>query len=163
MINRWGVFGPPFKNVRAKNQGKVKQMDTKTIATALGTEPRILRRFLRDPKSTFSAVGSGSRYVFTEADLPELERRFHEWAGDKQANRPAITILREKTDPMVDQRIRDEAVWAEEDPVTMEDLRDPRVRARVRAIAREWDRRLNDRLLAVGQHISQRQRRTVAA
>jgi hypothetical protein len=141
-------------------------MDTKTIATALGTEPRILRRFLRDPKSTFSAVGSGSRYTFTEADLPELERRFHEWAGNKSA-RPTITLPKVDVDPVVEQRLRDEAVWAEEctlnQPIRLGDMRDPRVRAQVRAKAREWDRRLDDRLFAAGQHISQRQHQMAAA
>lgn len=142
-------------------------MDTKTVAAALGTEPRILRRFLRDRKSTFQAVGSGSRYTFTETDLPELERRFHEWAGNKQSTRPAITIPREYVDPEVEQRLRDEAVWAEEltlgRSIPLDDLRDPRVRRAVRAKAREWDLRLQARLMAVGQHISQRPMQKVAA
>lgn len=139
-------------------------MDTKTIACALGTEPRILRRFLRDPKSTFQAVGSGSRYTFTEADIPELERRFQDWMGNKQATRPT-PIFRVTVDPEEAQRLRDEAVWAEDAShlVKLEDLRDPRVRARVRAKAAAQERRLNELLLAVGLHLSQRQGRLAAA
>jgi len=125
-------------------------MDTKTVAAALNTDPKVLRRFLRDPRSTFSAVGSGARYEFTEADIPELSRRFSDWAGTKPA-KPAVV----RTVPTVSQRQLDEAVWEEEGPVVIEDIRDPRVRARVKAVAQERARRLDERLLAAGLHISQ--------
>lgn len=136
-------------------------MDTKTVADALGTEPRILRRFLRDKKSTFTAVGSGARYEFTEADIPELERRFNEWAGKRQANR-VTTPVKPAVDTAAERLLKDMAVWAEEEkekgPIVLEDLRDPRVRAQVRRKARDWDQRLNDRLMAAGLHLSQMNR-----
>lgn len=144
------------------HNSKGQEMDTKAVATLLGTETRILRRFLRDPKSTFKAVGSGSRYEFTEADIPELERRFSDWLGTKQANRPAITI-KTVVDTVQVQRERDEAVWAEEGTIIMPDIRRPEVRSAVRAKARDWDRRLNERLMAAGLHISQMQNRQLAA
>lgn len=128
-------------------------MDTKAVATALGTEPKILRRFLRDPRSTFSAVGSGARYDFTENDIPELARRFADWSGTKPT-RPNIPRIRT---PDV-QRERDEAVWAEEGAVVIEDIRNPGVRARVQSVARAQERRLNERLMAAGLHISQQRR-----
>ena len=131
-------------------------MDTKAVAEILRTESRILRRFIRDKKSTFQAVGSGSRYDFPESDLPELKRRFAEWAGNRQLARPQTTTTNKTpVDPEKVQRERDEAVWAEEGPVVMKDIRDPRVLAQVRAVARAQERRLNDRLLAAGRHISQ--------
>lgn len=137
-------------------------MDTKAVAVMLGTETRILRRFLRDPRSTFKAVGSGSRYEFTEADIPELQRRFNDWLGTKQANRPAV-VLKTVVDSAEAQRERDRAVWEEEGPVYLPDLRSPGVRAEVRAKAREWDARLQERLMAAGLHISQMQNRRLAA
>jgi hypothetical protein len=51
-------------------------------------------------------------------------------------------------------------VWAEEDairggPLVMADIRDPKVRAAVRAKAAAQEARLNSRLLAKGLHITQ--------
>jgi len=126
-------------------------IDTKTVAAALGTEPKVLRRFLRDPKSTYAAVGSGSRYNFTENDLPELTRRFQEWSGNK-ASRPAVIRVPQDEDT---KREKDMAVWEEEGPVFMADLRDPRVRRRVKEIAQAQMDRLDERLMAAGLHISQ--------
>lgn len=143
-------------------------LDTKTIADRLQTEPRILRRFLRDPKSTFTAVGSGSRYTFTETDLPELERRFGDWMGNRPAaTRPATPVSLQRQDEAAAQRLRDEQVWAEEDasrggPLVMADIRDPRVRKAVQQKARRWDARLEERLMAAGLHISQMRDRKVA-
>jgi hypothetical protein len=126
-------------------------IDTKAVASALGTEPKILRRFLRDPKSTYAAVGSGSRYDFTENDLPELTRRFQEWAGNK-ASRPVTVRVAPDEDT---QRLKDEAVWEEEGPIFLDDIRNPQVRNRVKAIAAAQMARLDERLLAAGLHISQ--------
>lgn len=128
-------------------------MDTKTIAQLLDTEPRILRRFLRDPRSTFQSVGSGARYEFTEADIPELSRRFSEWKGNKQT--PHVTTPARKVDTFESQRKRDEAVWAEEGPVVIADIRKPGVRARVKAEAARREARLEELLMASGLHISQ--------
>lgn len=128
-------------------------MDTKSVAVALGTEPRILRRFLRDPGSTFKAVGSGARYEFTEADMPELERRFNQWAGNKQTAR--VAIPRKPVNEAQEQLKRDLAVWAEEGPVVMEDIRDPRVRRSVQRTAARQNAWLEERLMACGLHISQ--------
>jgi hypothetical protein len=49
----------------------------------------------------------------------------------------------------------DRQVWEEEGPVAIEDIRDPRVRARVQANAQAAEERLNMRLLAAGLHITQ--------
>jgi hypothetical protein len=130
-------------------------MDTKAVAELLGTEAKILRRFLRDKRSTFQAVGSGARYEFTETDLPELGRRFNEWAGKRQANRVPVTVKQTGADTAAEQRVKDMAIWQEEGPVQLADLRDPKVRAQVRAKAKTWDQRLNDRLMAAGLHLSQ--------
>lgn len=143
-------------------------MDTKAVAAHLGTEPKILRRFLRDPQSTFKAVGSGSRYEFTASDLPEVERRFNNWLGTKTPRTTPIVVV-SNVDRQAD---RDREVWAEEQakrddrglgPLVLDDLRDPRVQARVRAKAGMWERRLNERLMAAGLHISQMRDRVVAA
>lgn len=53
-------------------------------------------------------------------------------------------------------RKREERVWAEDGPVVLEDITDPRVRAKVRRIAAEQEARLELRLLAAGLHLTQR-------
>ena len=126
-------------------------IDTKAVAAALNTEPKILRRFLRDPKSTYAAVGSGSRYNFTDNDLPELSRRFAEWSGNK-ASRPVTIRVQPDEDT---KREKDLAVWEEEGPVVLEDIRNPGVRARVKVVAAAQVARLDERLMAAGLHISQ--------
>lgn len=136
-------------------------MNTKTVATAIGTDAKTLRRFLRDPRSTFKAVGSGARYTFTEGDMDELARRFADWAGTKPA-KPSVP----RTTDRDDQADRDAKVWAEEGAVVLDDIRNPAVRARVQRVARERAARLDERLMAAGLHISQyrdRDRAMVAA
>jgi len=137
-------------------------MDTKQAATAIGTEARVLRRFLRDPKSKHSTVGSGSRYDFKEEQLADLKREFMSWQQAKPA------AVRAPRDPDAKQREIDEAVWAEEaaaranrglGPIVMGDLRDRNVLARVRRVAAAREDRLNERLMAAGLHISQMNRR----
>lgn len=133
-------------------------MNTTEVAAHLGTSPRILRQFLRSAQSTFVAVGSGSRYEFTDEELPTLERRFQEWSGNgtKAATRkrPKVTTV-PRSRKGDDRAARDEAVWAEEGPLNLPDIRDPRVRAAVRAEADAQERRLEVMMMRAGLHISQ--------
>jgi hypothetical protein len=62
------------------------------------------------------------------------------------------------------QSLIDQAVWEEEDaqrgePLVIPDIRDPRVRAEVRRVAAEQERRLEERLIAAGLHVLQKRRR----
>jgi hypothetical protein len=132
-------------------------MDTAEVAAAVGTTPRLLRQFLRSDYSTFQSVGSGARYDFTERDLPTIEKRFAEWKGDGKPRpdndrKPKVTSAKPKTEAQVK---RDADVWAEEGPIVFEDIRNPRVRARVRRDAQAAEDRLMQRLLAAGRHITQ--------
>lgn len=138
-------------------------MNTAEVAEALGTTPRTLRQFLRSPASTFVAVGSGARYDFTKADLPTLKKKFAEWNG---SGKPKAKTTRPKTPkPRVsaeDKRAaKDQEVWAEEvekndgKPIVLEDMRDPRVRARVRSEAKAAEERLMLLLLSKGLHVTQ--------
>ena len=134
-------------------------MDTAEVAEKLGTTPRTLRQFLRSPMSTFVAVGSGARYDFTEKDIPTIAKRFAEWQGagkprPDEGKRAKATA--KKARPKVDvQRERDEEAWAEEGSVVLEDIRDPRVRARVKADARAAEDRLMMLLMSKQLHITQ--------
>lgn len=134
-------------------------MDTNEVATHLGVTPRQLRVFLRSPFSTYVAVGSGARYDFTDRDLPTLEKRFHEW---KAAGKPKPTTAGQSTRPKSsmstkDKRaLRDRQEWEEEGPIVLPDIRDPRVRARVKADAQAAEHRLALQLIAAGLHITQR-------
>lgn len=135
-------------------------MDTTEVAQKLGTTPRTLRQFLRSPMSTFVAVGSGARYDFNDRDVAMIERRFQEWQGagkprpndDKKVKPKAEAKPRPKADI---QRELDEAEWAEEGEVVLEDIRDPRVRARVKRDAQRAETQLTLMLMARGMHISQ--------
>lgn len=134
-------------------------MDTTEVAEKLGTTPRTLRQFLRSPMSTFVAVGSGARYDFTEKDLPTLGKRFAEWKGAGKP-RPEESKRTKTKSPKarpkdVQQRERDKAEWAEEGPVVLEDIRNPRVRARVKADAQAAEDRLTLLLLSKHMHITQ--------
>ena len=132
-------------------------MDTSEVAPLLGTTPRVFRQFLRSGYSTFASVGSGSRYDFTEKDIPTLQRRFSEWKGDgkpRPANERKPRVPQAKTAKDA-QRTLDMKVWAEEGNVVIEDIRDPRVRARVIADAQAAEDRLMQRLIAAGVHVYQ--------
>lgn len=133
-------------------------MDTREVAQRLGTEPRILRQFLRSPQSTFQAVGSSSRYDFTDRDISMLEKRFREWASGRTTPRvakPSSPSIPPRARTATTQQERDLAVWAEEGPVVLPDIRNPQVRARVRAEAAASVARLEEQLIAAGLHISQ--------
>lgn len=138
-------------------------MDTADVAAELGTTPRTLRQFLRSDHSTFQAVGSGARYDFTERDLPTLKKRFTDWQkagkprpdGGRPAKTSTTTPAQRRTTRAQQQQARDRQEWEEEGPVVIEDIRDPRVRARVRARAADAENRLMERLVAAGLHVYQ--------
>jgi hypothetical protein len=142
---------------------KERSMDTKAAATAIGTEARVLRRFLRAPGSPVSTVGSGSRYDFADDELEGLSRAFKAWQQAKPTTHRTARV-----DDLTKQTMRDEEVWAEEaelrtrrglGPIILADLRDPRVRNRMLAKASAQQRRLEERLFAAGLHITQMRRR----
>jgi hypothetical protein len=142
-------------------------MDSRAVADALNTDPKTLRRFLRDPGTSFTPVGSGGRYSFTPDDLKVIRREFTPWhrvqvdkASEKPAQNPAATSARGRRKGMTDAE-RDALVWAEEPPIELADLRDPRVRAHVRERARRSENLLIAKLMAAGLHVSQRDRAAV--
>jgi predicted Zn-dependent peptidase len=132
-------------------------MDTSEVAEKLGTTPRILRQFLRSPSSTFVAVGSGSRYDFTAKDLDTLRKRFADWqgAGKPKPNTPKKDKAPKGEKASGEPSKKDAAVWFEEGPIRIEDIRDPRVRARVKRDAQAAEMRLMLLLLAKGMHVTQ--------
>lgn len=135
-------------------------MDTSDVAAALETTPRTLRQFLRSGHSTFVPVGSGARYDFTERDMPTLKKRFTDWqsAGKPRpdsAKKAKPTTTPKATTKADKQLARDKTEWAEEGPVKLEDIRDPRIRARVKRSASAAEDRLMLRLMAAGLHVTQ--------
>lgn len=136
-------------------------MDTRAVAEALGTNPRVLRQFLRSPQSTFKAVGSNQRYDFKPEDMPMMKKRFDAWAVGKSNTAPEASLKSVVTVPTPAPRItpspvnRDKAVWDEEGDVVLPDIRIPAVRRAVRMAEAARVRRLDERLLAAGLHITQ--------
>ena len=140
-------------------------MDTVEAAEAIGTTARKLRLFLRSPSSPFETVGSGSRYDFEVSDLEVIRERFSHWEKFERKQRKRTKHAKghrycdhensPKANGACNRRQRDEAVWAEDGPVELEDIRNPRVREKVRRVAKEQEALLNVRLLAAGLHVSQ--------
>lgn len=138
-------------------------LTTNDVAEQIGVTPRKLRQFLRSSTSTFVAVGSGARYEFKDADVPVIRKRYAEWAGRDQARSTTQTTTPRSRSRRTDKPTQDEidrAVWQEEEienggPVKLPDIRDLRVRARVRALAREQEERLEMLLLSKGLHVTQ--------
>ncbi|MGX9924141.1 hypothetical protein ACWIG4_30305 [Streptomyces sp. NPDC002248] len=66
-----------------------KTFSAKQVAHRIGADPKQLRKFLRDPKSEYDAVGQGGRYDFPESELPRIREAFHSWSsGKSRRNRP---------------------------------------------------------------------------
>lgn len=129
-------------------------MDSRAVADHLGTDPKTLRRFIRSDACPFAAVGAGGRYDFTADQVTAMAEAFKVWTfgtDAPKAPKPKATRTRKART----QADIDAAVWAEEGPVVLPDIRDPKVLAEVRRLGAERARRLDERLLAAGLHISQ--------
>lgn len=60
-----------------------KTYSAKQVASRIGTDAKQFRKFIRDPKSGYVAVGQGGRYDFPESELPKLQKAFDEWNSTK--------------------------------------------------------------------------------
>lgn len=62
---------------------------TATLAAALDTTPRTLRKFLRSPESGIESVGKGSRYALpsTKRDINALTKKFNAWQEGVEAKK----------------------------------------------------------------------------
>jgi hypothetical protein len=122
-------------------------MNTAQVASALNTEPKILRRFLR-ADSNYANAGAGGRYVFTDDDLPTMREHFLAWLGEKAAKAPAKPRIKDvaPADDIAAQRlprrILGRKLYASE-------------RTRREAIGAARAERLDQMLLAAGLHITQ--------
>lgn len=57
-------------------------LTTREVADKIGTDPKMLRVFLR---ATRHGVGSGKRYEFTAKDVAGLKAKFTKWAAERDA------------------------------------------------------------------------------
>jgi len=139
-------------------------MDTSAVASAIGTDPRTLRRFLRSSQSAFQAVGCGARYDFTEEDILPIREGFIRWNAQRTPSvinsRPKSSARIEILDSTKARRDRDEQVWAEEAaagtlPINLPNIHHPRVRRYVQEVARRQENRLMEMVMAAGLHITQ--------
>lgn len=60
-----------------------KTYSAKQVASRIGTDAKQLRKFFRDEKSGYSAVGQGGRYDFPETDIPAIKKAFDAWNATK--------------------------------------------------------------------------------
>lgn len=119
-------------------------LSSKVVAEKLGTEPRTLRRFLRDDP-TYRNAGSGGRYVFTDRDMPTLKKRFASWQAGVESRR-----AKRDTSGLVN---KSKASEPEPDVIDI-----PKCTPELRRKEREQIERLEHRLKECGLHISQMHR-----
>lgn len=70
---------------KPKGDGPVER-DTytaKQIATRIGVDPKVLRKFFRSAASTIEPCGQGGRYEFDAADLPKIKEEFEKYNSTK--------------------------------------------------------------------------------
>lgn len=113
-------------------------MDSRAVASALKTDPKTLRRFLRSDASSVTPVGSGGRYTFDENDLPTMREEFATWSVGVVAKPARVKPARVR--PRAANR--DQAVWDEEGPVVLPDISNPQILRSVRASEAARERRL---------------------
>lgn len=68
-------------------------MTTREAAEKVGTDPKVLRMFLR-ASTDYEAVGSGSRYSFTAKEIPTLKSRFVKWEKERAAKAEAARVAK---------------------------------------------------------------------
>jgi hypothetical protein len=139
------------------------QLTSRQVASELGTESKILRRFLRaDP--TYNNPGSGGRYTFVATDLPTLRKRFQKWA-EGQTTAPKATSVTTPDEAVVTppkstrggKRVKSDTPkeWPEAELVYDGPPIPTRLSDKDRARANRRIDRLEARLKAAGLHISQ--------
>ncbi|GJN97020.1 hypothetical protein NJB18091_23830 [Mycobacterium marinum] len=67
-------------------------LTTRQVADKIGTDPKTLRTFLR-ASNDYEAVGSGSRYEFTNKDVAPMKTRFAKWEKERAATKAAKAEL----------------------------------------------------------------------
>lgn len=141
-------------------------IDAKAVASSLGIESRVLRRFLRSDVSSFTPVGTGKQYSFEEKDLSTLEEEFKTWKAGGRGTRKTVTqkeisknhpsLNVNLTDTEADEALSspspkqsDLEVWAEDewttariDAALLRYRRDPAYRAEVARKDREATQKL---------------------
>lgn len=73
-------------------------------ADLIGTDPKTLRRFLRE-NGSYHNPGSGSRYVFKPSDVEPLSKSFKAWSGSRRTKQMSGKNAQSK-DPVVDSKSR---------------------------------------------------------
>jgi hypothetical protein len=123
-------------------------MDSQAVASAVGTDPRTLRRFLRSDASSVTPVGSGGRYVFDEADMPTIKAEFATWSAGVVAKPTPTPKVRARVPRSP--RSRDEAIWADEGDVVLPDISNPAILRSVRASEAAREQRLVALMMQAG-------------
>jgi hypothetical protein len=68
-----------------------KMLGAKQVARRIGTDGRLLRKFLRSAASPYPSVGQGKRYNFPESELPRIKLYYDAWRnGAIQIDHEAI-------------------------------------------------------------------------
>lgn len=104
-----------------------KTMTTATLADALDTDPRTLRKFLRSSASPVESVGKGSRYSLpaTKTALADFGKRFAAWEkaqGEAKAKRDAAADAPDAPEAPADDAVieNDDALDDDADPTDAE-------------------------------------------
>lgn len=98
-------------------------LTTREVAEELGTDPRTLRKFLRDD-STIENAGKGNRYEFRRNQLKSLKKGFASWSKTRQAEAKA-KAEKKATEAQVDPEVKVNAFSRDElEVMTVKQLRE---------------------------------------
>lgn len=118
----------------------------KDVATQLNTDPKTLRRFLRQDVE-YRNPGSGGRWMFTEADVEKITPRFEAWQGRPRTTSAGKTMIDD----------------LEGLPARVIRSKSPADRAAVKKLSEERVDRLEAALRQRGLHVSQMKDRDFTA
>lgn len=75
---------------------------TKDLATALETDPRTLRKFLRSVTDKEAQPGKGSRWSFEKRQIRTYRAQFTKWQAAQAERKAATEVAEEETIEEVD-------------------------------------------------------------
>lgn len=77
-------------------------LSAKELAQECGTDPKTVRKFLRDHLSADEQPGQGGRYAFTKKEAKDLVKAYKEWGAGKAAKAETKSKSKKKAEEVED-------------------------------------------------------------
>jgi hypothetical protein len=98
-------------------------LSAKELAQRCGTDPKTVRKFLRDHLPQDEQPGQGGRYAFTKGQVKELVKAYKAWGAGKAAKaEKAESKSNEDIEDLSDEELEDFDASDEDDEPSDEDL-----------------------------------------